>query len=88
VSTAHWKLGKFRSALDFYLNHSFDLSKVLTFVRYYTRHLSDRLDSVTISSSSSLEDKQRAFDSVFGEVETLVDLDALFSFLVEKTGSK
>jgi len=32
-----WDMNKFRSALDFYLNHSFDLSKLLTFVRFYVR---------------------------------------------------
>ena len=45
VSTKDWDIGKFRSALDFYLNHTFDLNKVLTFSRFYVQHANSRLAS-------------------------------------------
>lgn len=38
-----WNLSKFRSALDFYLNHSFDLSKLLTFTKFFSKYLQDKV---------------------------------------------
>jgi len=35
VDTTAWDLNRFRSALNFYLNHSFNLNKIMTFTRFY-----------------------------------------------------
>ena len=37
VDTSAMPLHKFHSMLDYYLNHNFDLSKVMTFVKFYRR---------------------------------------------------
>lgn len=45
VSTKDWDISRFRSALDFYLNHTFDLNKILTFVRFYSLHANSCIES-------------------------------------------
>lgn len=44
-------MGQFRSALDFYLNHAFNISKVLTFTRFYVHHITSALDQATAQGS-------------------------------------
>jgi ATP-dependent Lon protease len=36
-------LEKFHNMLDFYLNHSFDLSKVMIFIKFYKKYYEDKL---------------------------------------------
>lgn len=82
ISIHEWDITRFRSALNFYLNHSFDISKLLTFVRYYVA-----FGDSCLRNGSGVTDKDR-FDEVFGELEQLVDVNALFTYLVERVGSK
>ena len=42
VNLGDYPLNKFRSALDYYLNKNFDLNKVMTFLKFYQRHMQDR----------------------------------------------
>ena len=77
TDTSAWDLNQFRSAVDFYLNHSFDLSKLLTFTRLYIRGMSDRVKA-----------NPGDFEKTFGQVESLVDMNAMFSFLVDKVGKR
>lgn len=82
ISIHEWDITRFRSALNFYLNHSFDISKLLTFVRYYVA-----FGDSCLRNGSGVTDKDR-FDEVFGELEQLVDVNALFTYLVDRVGSK
>ena len=74
-------MSKFRSALDFYLNESFDLNKVLTFIRYDVHFAKSSLVHAT-------EDKEETFQKTFGQLEDLVDITALFSFITERLGTR
>ena len=38
IDIARWEIGRFRPALDFYLNTSFDMNKLLTFTRFYVHY--------------------------------------------------
>lgn len=87
VDTSKWRMSKFRSALDFYLNHCYDLNKVLTFTRFYTQHAKSCLAKVSVEQVMSGDEKLAAFDKVFGQLENLVDMRALFSHLVARVGS-
>jgi hypothetical protein len=69
-------MSKFRSSLDFYLNHNFDLNKLMTFTRFYVQHVQGGLKI------------NNEFGSTFGKVEDLVDMNALFSHLVDKIDTK
>lgn len=82
ISIHEWDITRFRSAVNFYLNHSFDISKLLTFVRYYVA-----FGDSCLRNGSGVTDKDR-FDEVFGELEQLVDINALFTYLVDRVGSK
>lgn len=35
IDVSGWNMDRFRSAVDFYLNHAFNLNKILTFTRFY-----------------------------------------------------
>lgn len=76
IDITEWDLSKFRSSLDFYLNHSFDVNKIFTFLRFYVR-----------SASSNLN-KNTSFESVFGPLESVVDMPKLFKYLVHMVGNK
>ena len=76
VDISKWEVSRFRSAIDFYLNHSFDINKILTFSRYYMMFAKSKLQS------------SGEFQDVFGDLEALVDMNALFGYLVEKVGTK
>jgi hypothetical protein len=88
ISTAGWDINKFRPALEFYLNHSFDLQKLLTFTRFYAHSLNCALASHNITADSSVSEKQAVFEATFGKVESLVDMNALFEHLVAKVGNR
>jgi len=36
IDISNWDLNRFRPALDFYLNSSFNIDNVLTFSKFYT----------------------------------------------------
>ena len=38
IDISTFDMSKFRPALDFYLNHTFDMNKILTFSRFYTHY--------------------------------------------------
>ena len=76
VNISTWEISRFRSAIDFYLNHSFDINKLLTFSRFYIHYANSQLVN------------NAEFQNVFGELESLVDMNALFGYLVEKVGTK
>lgn len=42
VDLSNYPINNFRSALDYYLNTKFDFNKVMTFVKFYQRHFSDK----------------------------------------------
>lgn len=81
-------MSKFRSALDYYLNHSFDLNKLLTFTRFYTHFANSALSTHNINAESNQEQKLAAFDKAFTPLEGLIDMNALFGHLVTKVGTK
>ena len=43
IDISNWPVSKFRPALDFYLNHTPDLNKILTFTRFYTQFVDGAL---------------------------------------------
>lgn len=43
VDISSFDMSKFRPALDFYLNHTFDLNKILTFSRFYIHYANSAL---------------------------------------------
>lgn len=83
VNIENWNLQRFRSALSFYLNQQFNLNKILTFLRFYTHQAKSVIEGVDAALT-----EQEAFNKVFGGLESLVDLNALFSHLVEVVGKK
>jgi len=78
--------------LDFYLNHQFDLSKIMIFCKFYTKHFEDKIVhelSKLINKDTGSLSEQQIFDlkeRVFGQHDGLVDMQALSKFLVKKTG--
>lgn len=92
VDIAQWDMTRFRSALDFYLNHSFNLNNVLTFTRFYSHHVRSALSQPNLANVNFKEVDAAALASahqeVFGQVEGTVDIGALFSDLVARTGSQ
>lgn len=42
VSLSNLPINNFRAALNHYLNDRFDLHKVMTFLKFYQKHFSDR----------------------------------------------
>jgi len=50
INISNWDMSKFRPALDFYLNHSFDLNRVFTFTRFYMRYVQSSLTGAQCST--------------------------------------
>jgi len=75
-------MGKFRNALEFYLNHQFNLNKVLTFARFYVHQAKEAIEKEVD------ETEEKKYERVFGPLENLVDFNSLFDHLVDKVGSK
>lgn len=89
IDISGWNLQRFRSALNFYLNHQFNMNKILTFVRFYVHHAKGAIDKENTSQSvQSDQELLQQFDRVFGNLENLVDMNEVFSHLVEKVGSR
>jgi len=51
VDISGWDMSRFRSGLDFYLNHAFNISKILTFTRFYAHHVVCSLRSPSLQES-------------------------------------
>jgi len=43
IDISRWDIGMFRPALNFYLNDSFNLNKILTFTRFYVHYANSAL---------------------------------------------
>lgn len=88
IDISQWQIKKFRPALDFYLNHTPDLNKILTFTRFYIHFANSALRDETLESSDEAH-RIQVFQDVFGsQLENLVDMNALFKHLVNTIGSK
>lgn len=94
VDISEWDMLRFRSGLDFYLNHTFNISKVLTFTRFYAHHVRCALQSesmvANLQNLETLSEPNLALlhREVFGQVEDLVDMQSLFGHLVDRIGRK
>lgn len=88
IDISNWQISKFRPALDFYLNHTPDLNKILTFTRFYTQFVNGALKNESLENSDDAK-RIEAFQKAFGsQLENLVDMNALFKHLVNTIGSK
>lgn len=88
IDISSWQISKFRPALDFYLNHSPDLNKILTFVRFYTQYANSRLRKEDLKEADETK-RASVFSRTFGDqLEDLVDMNALFKYLVAAVGPK
>jgi hypothetical protein len=62
VGLQDYQLNSFRPALDYYLNKNFNLSKVMTFLKFYDRYYQDKffseLDRLGIESGDALTSEQ------------------------------
>lgn len=93
VDLSGFPVNNFRSAIDYYLNKKFDLSKVMTFLKFYQRHMQDKarreFDQVEpISKEISDEAIHSLSNKIFGQSDGLIDLPALFDHLVSQVGSR
>lgn len=100
VDSSSMPINKFHSMLDYYLNHNFDLSKVMIFCKFYRQFYFDTVakilpDIVTekkgkVQQPGTLDDVQIKMiqERVFAPHESLVDMRALSKFLVRKTAGK
>ena len=88
VNIEDWNMQRFRSALSFYLNHQFNLNKILTFLRFYTHQAKSVIEGLNVDAAQSEQEALQAFEKVFGNLDSLVDMNALFSHLVEVVGQK
>ena len=91
VDVGSYPLHKFRSALDYYLNKNFNLSKVMIFVKFYQKHYADRSSRELAAFQRGGEDltDEEAFavsKNVFGKNEDLVDINSLSQYLVKSLG--
>ena len=93
TDTSTYPINNFRGALDHHLNRNFDLSKVMTFLKFYQRHFADKarkefsqVDTKTkeISDSAILGLSQ----SIFAKSDGLVDMPALMDHLVDQVGTR
>lgn len=95
LNTASWSLMKFQSAVSYYLNDAFDLSKLMTFTRYYTHVNQSRVDSLLAKDYEGRnieqlaeKEKKQLHAKVFSESDKLIDMQSLFGHLVERVGQK
>jgi len=77
-----WDIGRFRSALDYYLNVEFNISKVLVFSKFYTYYYRCRLNR------TKGMDSEAAARVAFGDSDDLVLMGELFEYLVSQVGSQ
>jgi len=93
IDMSSYPINNFRSALDYYLNKKFDLSKVMVFLNFYQKHFSDRarhaFDKIE-SAEQVLSDEtiHAVSKQIFGKSDGLVDLPSLFEYLVQSVGKR
>ena len=93
VNLSSFPINNFRSSLNHYLNVEFDLSKVMTFLKFYQKHFSDKA-SVEFGkielTQENLSDQKilRLSNQIFGRSDGLVALPELFDSLVDQVGSR
>lgn len=91
VQMGEWNLSNFRSAINYYLNVNFNLSKVMVFTKFYSSFYNARqktvLSNVRFHSLDESE-QETASKAIFRRHEDLVDMRSLFKFLVEQVGKE
>lgn len=91
VNIASWSLASFKTPLEFNLNEKPNLNNVLIFTKYYTYYHQCRarqeLKNVSDVSKLSEAEKFELNQKVFNQA-TLVDMRALFGYLVQTLGTK
>jgi hypothetical protein len=90
---SNYPINNFRSALDYYLNKKFDLSKVMIFLNFYQKHFSDRARNAfgkieATEQVLSNETIHAVSKQIFGKSDGLVDLSTLFDYFVQSTGKR
>ena len=65
IDISNWQINKFRPALDFYLNHTLDLNKILTFTRFYTQFVNSALKNESLENADDAK-RIKVFQKAFG----------------------
>ena len=93
VDISEWSMGSFKGPLEYSLNTRFNLSSVLVFTKYYTyfhdcrlRKEINKLDTTPLSQLT--ENEKYALNARVFNTPALVDMRALFGFLVQNLGTK
>ena len=86
VDVGSWDFERVRPALNHYLNGDFNASKVLAIVKFYTHYHQCRLQKTDIGETD--QDRHVAQQRIFGTSEDVVDMKALFHFMVKSLGSQ
>lgn len=87
VDTSAWNVSQFHSAINYYLNVNFNLSKVMIFTKFYRQYYGQRAASIIKGESGLSEQALRnASIAIFDKHEGLVNMRALFSFLTDHVG--
>jgi hypothetical protein len=50
VDIGSWNIERFKPALDFYLNRSFNISNIMIFTKFYTNYHQSRLAKANMTS--------------------------------------
>lgn len=91
VNIANWSLSSFKTPLEFNLNEKPNINNVLIFTKYYTYYhqCRERQELKNVSDLSTLSDSEKfeLHHKLFNQ-PTLVDLRALFGYLVHTLGTK
>lgn len=96
VDCSEMPLHRFHPMLNYYLNHNFDLSKVLIFCKlyrqYYANSIRNGLEQILSEGQKpgTMDESQlKALNGlVFAKNDSLIDMRTLSKFLVRKTGDK
>lgn len=87
VDVTQWNLSSFHSALDYYLNVNFNISKLMIFTKFYTLFYTQSARTVLQGENRlSEQSSAKAAEAIFGRHDGLVDMNRLFSFIVDHTG--
>ena len=87
VDASEWNLSQFHSAINYYLNVNFNMSKVMIFTKFYRHFYACRAQKILQGETNLSEKAQKtAAIAIFEKHEGLVDMRALFSFLIDHIG--
>ena len=91
VDISRFPIHRFHSAIDYYLNKKFDLSKIMIFTKFYKKYYSDRADRELDTFEREGDELTEAeiftiSKRVFGKNEDLVDMKSLTEYLVKSLG--